>query len=452
MSVVLHRRLEAPGRLRAGRLAYPAAVAAVLAAFASLLTWNLARTSWLDGYDAFHIVRYAEIVTGEGRLPGPADTDVWHNPPFFFVVAGGAQRLAAALGRETDPYKGGQLVSVLAAVGIALFAFLIARELFPRSRVAQLGTLGFAVTTPVLVRGATMYHPDPLAALLVAAATFVTVRAFARSEFGLAGAAGAGLLVGLATLTRAWALAALAGLALAFTLKAIASRGERDVVRATGVMLGVALALALPWLAYKTVRYGDPLAFSRPDPTQWTLDGRPGEFYTGLGLSKLFTEPYSPHFRNQLLPVTYADWWGDWHRYFRIPEELRQDPEKLPREYGRPLALQSLVGILPSLLILAGLVGLSVAAVRRRSFALLALLASFALLAASFVYFLVANPKADGDNIKALYILSAVVPLSVCGGWALAQARRAGRLAFAALLIVLADLAFLDLRFLILPA
>jgi Dolichyl-phosphate-mannose-protein mannosyltransferase len=452
VSIVLQRRLEARARLRARRFAYPAAVAGVLTGFASLLVWNLTRTSWLDGYDAFHIVRYAEIVTGEGRLPGPADTDVWHNPPLFFVVAGGAQRLAAALGREADPYKGGQLLSVLAAVGIALLVFLIARELFPGSRLAQLAALGFAVTTPVLVRGATMYHPDPLAALLVAAATFVTVRALARNEFGVAVGATAGLLVGLATLTRAWALAALSGLALALMLRTIASRGERELVRTTAAMLGVALALALPWLAYKTVRYGEPLAFSRPDPTQWTLEGRPLEFYTGLGLSKLFTEPYSPNFRNQLLPVTYADWWGDWHRYFAIPEELRSGPEQLPREYERPRALQSLVGIVPSLLILVGLVGLTVAAVRHRSFALLAVLGPFAFLALSFVYFLVANPKVDGDNIKALYLLSAVVPISVCGGWALAQTRRAGRLAFAALLIVLADLAFLDLRFLILPA
>ena len=100
-----------------------------------------------------------------------------------------------------------------------------------------------------------------------------------------------------------------------------------------------------------TVRYGGPLAFSRPDPTQWTLQGRPSEFYTGLGLNKLFTEPYSPNFRNQLLPVTYADWWGDWHRYFGMPEQLRSDPGPLPSEYGRRLALQSIVGIVPSLLI-----------------------------------------------------------------------------------------------------
>ena len=44
------------------------------------------------------------------------------------------------------------------------------------------------------------------------------------------------------------------------------------------------------------------------------------------------------------MPVTYADWWGDWHRSFRVPEELRNLPEQLPDEYRRPLVLQSLAG------------------------------------------------------------------------------------------------------------
>ena len=61
-------------------------------------------------------------------------------------------------------------------------------------------------------------------------------------------------------------------------------------------------------------------------------------------------------------------------------------------------------------------------------------------------------PKTDGDNIKALYLLSTVAPLAVCGGWALAQVRRAGTLAFAGVLLLLAAFLYSDLTFLVLPA
>jgi hypothetical protein len=200
-------------------------------------------------------------------------------------------------------------------------------------------------------------------------------------------------------------------------------------------------------------QHGSPLAFSTPGGAeQWPGGGRDASFYTTVAAGDLVRDPYAPHFRNRLLPVTYADWWGDWHRSFRVPEELRNLPERLPDEYRRPLVLQSLAGLVPTVLILAGAIGLAVAAVRRRSLALLAVLAPLALLVASYVFFLARYPKADGDNIKALYLLSTVAPLAVCGGWALAQVRRAGTLAFAGVLLLLAAFLYSDLAFLVLPA
>ena len=107
---------------------------------------------------------------------------------------------------------------------------------------------------------------------------------------------------------------------------------------------------------------------------------------------------------------------------------------------------------MPTVLLLAGAVGLAVAAVRERSLPLLAVLAPLALLVASYVFFLARYPKTDGDNLKALYLLSTVAPLAVCGGWALAQVRRAGTLAFAGVLLLLAAFLYSDLSFLVLPA
>jgi Dolichyl-phosphate-mannose-protein mannosyltransferase len=450
VSEVAGRPLAAPAGVRGAtaRLWFPAAVAATVTAFALLVGWNLAHSSWLGGYDAYHIVRYAEIVAKEHRLPEEWEVDVWHNPPLFFAVAGEAQLLAGRLGADSDPYKGGQVVSALAAVAVVLLAFLTARELFPASRTAQLGALGLAAFTPVLVRGAVMYHPEPLTAALVGAAIYVAVRALVRGGLTLRSALLCGSLAGLASLTRTWGLALIAALAIVAAVDA----ARRRVVVPAIALCAAAAVLATPWLVYKAVAFGSPFAFSQPDPTQWD-EVRPRAFYTELALGEVFSDPYSPHFRNRLLPVTYADWWGDWHRYFQVPEELRgTTPERLPEEYRRPLLLQSVVGVVPSLLVLAGAAGLAVVGARRRSLPLLALLAPLALLVASYVFFLARYPKADGDNLKALYVLSAVVPAAVCGGWALGQLRRAGTLVFAAILLLLAGLAYVDVSFLVLPA
>jgi hypothetical protein len=69
-----------------------------------------------------------------------------------------------------------------------------------------------------------------------------------------------------------------------------------------------------------------------------------------------------------------------------------------------------------------------------------------------FLLFQIAYPHADGDTIKAAYLLNAVAPTAVCAAWALACLRRAGRLATIAVFLLLAYLALLDVFFLVLPA
>jgi hypothetical protein len=77
---------------------------------------------------------------------------------------------------------------------------------------------------------------------------------------------------------------------------------------------------------------------------------------------------------------------------------------------------------------------------------------SVALLGLAFLVFQISYPHPDGDTIKASYLLNAVAPLAVCGAWALAWLRRAGRLVMMAVLALLTYAAVLNVDFLILPA
>jgi 4-amino-4-deoxy-L-arabinose transferase-like glycosyltransferase len=444
-------RLRALVRARLARSAYPLAVAALLGGFVALTAWDAAQYDWLRGYDAWHNSRYADVIQRDLRLPTPAETDVWHTPPLFFVLAAGVQAVSAGVGWPADPHQAVQVLNVVAGLGVVVLSFLIARELFPRSRAVQIAALAFAALTPVLVRATVMYHPEPVATLLAMAALYVVVRTLARQGGGLAVGVLAGALIGLAFLTRTWALPVAVALCLALVAGWRFGRDPR-LLRTAGALLAVAAAIGAPWLVRQQVEHGSPLAFNRPEPEQPLLERRPAEFYTGLALGDVFTKPYAPHYLNRLLPTVYTDWWGDYWRYFDLPYEQINLPERLERSDERPRALQSVAGVLPSLLMAAGFAALLVHGIRRRSAPLLAVTGSVLLLGLSYLLFQQRFPAEDGDTTKAIYLLDAAVPLAVAGGFALDAVRRADGLVFAAMLLLLLGSVYLTVGFLVLPA
>ena len=435
-------------RVGARRHGVATVVGVLVAGVAGLVFWNVSRYTWVNGYDAWSIANYVDVVEHAHRLPTPAESDVWHNPPLFFVVAAVLQEIATAAGWREDPYKAVQIMSGLCVVALCLLAFLTARELWPTSKRAQVAAPLIAGTTPVVVRAGALYHPEALCALLSAGAVYVVVRAFSRGRLTVGSAVAAGLLLGLANLTRTWALAELAAVIAVLAL-ALLWRRERELLRYAAVTVLVAGVVVAPWLVYKAVRYDSPLAYSQPNAEQWH-GSRPLAFYTALDLGDVFSHPYWDHYRNHLLPVVYTDWWGDYWRYWRVPASMRYDPPVLPDRLDAELRLQSFVGILPSLLLLVGFVGVARGAVRSRSPALLLLVVSVLCLALSYVGFLVQYPKQDGDNMKALYVLNAAFPLALCAGLAVEWLSRANRLFLVGLALIAAELLYLDVRFLVL--
>jgi hypothetical protein len=107
--------------------------------------------------------------------------------------------------------------------------------------------------------------------------------------------------------------------------------------------------------------------------------------------------------------------------------------------------IQSVVGLLPSLLMLLGTIALAVRGFRRRDSALLVLPAALGALLLAFLYFVVAHPRPyDVETLKAVYILDAVVPLAVGAAYAV------DRIGSRTLLVALSLLAVAELPFLVL--
>ena len=107
------------------------------------------------------------------------------------------------------------------------------------------------------------------------------------------------------------------------------------------------------------------------------------------------------------------------------------------------LVAQSFIGLLPTLLALVGWVLLARASLRRPPQLLVALLPLVGVL--GFLYFIVSYPTADGDVIKASYMLTTVAGWALAFGYALDRLRGSTWRLAAALLVLcgLVDLQFL---------
>jgi len=423
--------------------AYRLAVGGVLAGFAALVAWNAWSFDWLRGYDAVANEHYATVVATEHRLPSVAESSVWHTPPLWFALVGWLRRLASAAGWESV-HRPGQLVAALAGVCVCIVILLLARELWPDRRVVHVVALVVAATSPALVRASAMYHPETLSTALGAGGMLAAVRGLRRGPT-LANGLVAGALLGLASLTRAWALPVLLVVAVAYLLDGSRS-GRRAPALALALVAGV---LVVPWLAHQQASYGSPLVFNRDAPDEPLFHRRPKSFYLGPRALRVFEHPVTPVFRNELVPQLYADWWGDWALTWDAP--LPPPPAGLlPSHVVAERARQAFVGFVPTVVALAGLLALCFLAAARRSLALGLIPASSLAVLAAFLVFTIRYPSTDGDTIKATYLLLALPGTALGAGLVLDRLRSQSRLGLWAVALALAVLAAVQAPFLVL--
>ena len=415
----------------------------VLAANGALLLWNAWRYDWLRGYDAYANDEYASTVADDHRLPSADDSGVWHTPPLWFAVAGVLRR--AALDHGWGPaQRPGQLLAAAAGFAVCVLVFLLARELWPERRGLHLLALIVAAASPALVRASAMYHPETLAVALAAGGMLVAVHAL-RTRWTVWSGLGAGVLLGLAGLTRAWALPVLAAVVAAACLDAWSRRRWLPVA----LLVASSLVLIGPWLANEQRAHGSALAFNRPAPSGSVLSRRPASFYLGPRSLRALEHPVTPLFRNELVPHLYADWWGDWALTWDSPPPPAPGqllPPNVVSERGR----QAVIGIVPSVLALAGIVALALLAVARRSAAIGLLPLSALAVAGAYALFAVLYPSTDGDTIKGTYLLMALPAASVGLAFVVDALRPRTRAATAVTAAVVALFVAAQLPFLIL--
>ena len=455
----------------------PRLVIAVLAVItAGLCVRGALRGGPSLGPDAYEHLRFAEILVREGRLAEPTESTQWWNPPVFHLLAGGVQGLVDLVGgraqeavsafalRETVgrtwPLLG--LVGLVFVVGVdtqrrqtrlagvsllilvgawisarllaygaderwegAIFftaiqtgllvvvAAAVGRQVFRDSHWLPVAVAAGVVATPMVPRYGAVFHPELQATLLTSVGLLAVAVAHRRGWPRSLGVP-AGAAFAAAALTRPSTL--VAGMAVGVV---VLLAGRKTSLGFLAVMTGVVLLLCGPWWVRQTALYGTPV------PTNYEAyaqaknlpKGQPLRFYVDVPSPDLVIRPFFPSFNGQFASQMYADLWSDYygaqHNGFSPP------PATEVRVF---LSTQSVLGIVPTLLGLAGLVILGGQALRsmwrRRPTTTLEVFLAGGLLTSAvalavYLPFVIKWQFPLDNSIKATYLMFVVLPFVV---------------------------------------
>jgi hypothetical protein len=387
------------------------------------------------GYDAADHLKYIETL-GRGRLPRPEDSAEFFSPPLPYLPP--ALLLATGCCSLTAAAKAAQLCNVVYSVLLTFFLLRTCDLLRPgdgRLKRAALLLLGLL---PVYYKSFAFVRGEPLLCLLAVLAVYQALRVFIYDVPGLGPKVVLGILVGLLPLGRQWGVFVALAVGLFGLPRVLCDRGRRrQRLAALAALTLIAPPVSGWYYLHLLHRHGTVTAFNRTPAARWSLANQPRSFYLGLPLNRLFRDPVRRAFPNQLVPILYAETWGDYWCFFAVYVRAKDDARLMPGyvldtipdrerlaatyqtnryEINRLLGRVNLVGLVPTAVFLGGLAVAAGALWRTRDGrALLMLAAVLSLL--GYLWFLIGYPNlGKGDTIKATYLLHVFPFLAVLGG------------------------------------
>ena len=419
---------------------FRAAEVGILVAFTVVVVRNALVFPPVAGIDASEHVQYAWDLVINGQL---GTSSSYYTPPGWYAIAGELLRFGDWLDLEQTE-RPAQLLSALLTVASAVVVLGIVERVFPQRPWLRLWALAGFCACPAVFKPAAMVHPQSLVLFLTAVALYALVRILDQRRWSVLAAVGLGLALGAAQLVRSVGLWIYVAAAVTFLVALILKRADRRrVALVAAVALAIGIVVPMPWYVYLQVEYGDPLFGGRPEISQGltppvptlaasAADAPPPEppalraplsFFTATGLPESIERPYRGAHKPAFVPIVLADTWGDFFGQWRwgIPDATSDPPD------ARRLELQSWVGLALTFVALSGLAALAALFVMspRQRLPYLPLVAVPALAIASLVAYAWRYPSADGDTVKALFLLPAAPSFAAAFGFA-ADVGRAG--------------------------
>jgi 4-amino-4-deoxy-L-arabinose transferase-like glycosyltransferase len=399
---------------------------ALLWILAATTLWNAATYPPIGGFDAREHIEYAETLFESGGLP---EAGASYTPPGFYVLAGAATEAGDALGLD-EPERGALYLNVVFTVATGLLVVWLGRLLFPGRPVVRWAALAAFAACPVVLKTTAMFHPQPLVMLLTTLALAICARMIVQRRYDVAQWALLAVTLAAAQLVRSVAIWAAVLAVLALVVAAVAQPGHRRRIRnALALAVAAAVLIPLPWYLHNQATGASPV-LGRGLPVVSFAAAWPIEFYVSSGLPDVVGAPHRGSLPPRFFPLLYADTWGD---YFGIWSWGPPRPELSP-EVNRRLVVQSVAGLLPTAVAIAGwlaLLGLSLARWRTAPERLLVGLAPL-LGVLAVLYYATRGANTDGDIVKSMFMLPAAPFWALSLGFGvdvlLARHRRTGLL------------------------
>jgi 4-amino-4-deoxy-L-arabinose transferase-like glycosyltransferase len=437
-------------------------IALSLGAILYVGAWNAAKYPISLGYDAQPNAAYIHVLLDQHHIPRPDQSGEANQPPAYYFLAG----IAARLGNEftswhdtsTFPgfpeasYRGAQIFNVLLVFLTALCVLWIARVVAPTRPSVWAASVGFFALLPVVSKTEAMLHPENLSMLTSAAALAATTHMLVRRTFSrrLLGLLAFSLVLGLATRTTMFFTVLAIGIGAAAALLVPELRNKVPW-RRLGVLLGAIVALATPWVAYRAiVNHQGPLtntsqilhAALHPGTHSLSDTLTSHSRFFVVAEPSVFTSPWRSNYKNEALPQTYTEIWGDWFGAFAWSENIGPPSNAAQRV----LKDQSYLGVLPTALAITGWLVLCWIAFRRRR-ELIVLAAMPVIGVGGYLYRSWVTLTHDGDLFKATYALNTVTVWALAFGLATAWLASRSRLTRYGMIVLFAVFAILELRF-----
>jgi hypothetical protein len=341
------------------------------------------------------------------------------------VLAGASIKIGEALGMD-EPERVAQLLNAAFALAAGFLVLALSRLLFPGRPVVRWAALAFFVCCPVVLKTVAMFHPQPLAMLLSLLAFWITAHMIVRHDYRPRAWIALAVTLAAAQLVRSVSVWTLGVVLFTLIVAAVAQPEHRRRIRNALVLSAIAAVLVpLPWYIHLQTTTSSAV-FGRSIAVTSFENFWPAAFYVSPGLPDVITHPQREALEQLFFPILYAETWGD---YFGIWSWGAPRPELTP-DVNRRLTIQSIVGLPLTIVALAGwfaLAGLGATRWREAPARLIVGLAPLVGLAA-VLYYATRGFRADGDTVKAMFMLPAVPFWALSFGFAadvlLARSRR----------------------------
>jgi hypothetical protein len=257
------------------------------------------------GFDLGNHLAYVEFVRREHALPLATDGWATYHPPLFYALSALLAAGFAAWLPGVDAWSALRVLPFLSGLVLVGVAWGLARALAPGdTRTSVLAAL-FAAATPVnLYMAAYPSNEAPHAALL-ALAMLAIVRALLAERASTALLAGAGLLFGLALLTKFTALLVIPVAIFFLVCKLwLLERASLSRIAAQLLIFALPLLAVCGWWYARNVIY-----FGRPIVSNW---GRPGDALVWWQQPGFHTAAYYTHFGSALARPLFSGFESFW--------------------------------------------------------------------------------------------------------------------------------------------